>query len=42
MESVIRYYDGYDEASRLTTDNARKLEFIRMSWTNTYRQSIKY
>ncbi|BCG57927.1 class I SAM-dependent methyltransferase [Paenibacillus sp. URB8-2] len=28
MESVIRFYDGYDEASRLTTDNSRKLEFI--------------
>ncbi|MDT3425962.1 ubiquinone/menaquinone biosynthesis C-methylase UbiE [Paenibacillus forsythiae] len=28
MESVIRYYDGYDEASRLTRDNVGKLEFI--------------
>ncbi|NGM82568.1 methyltransferase domain-containing protein [Paenibacillus sp. 7124] len=28
MESVIRYYDGYDEASRLIRDNTGKLEFI--------------
>ncbi|WP_379134868.1 class I SAM-dependent methyltransferase [Paenibacillus sp. sgz500958] len=28
MEDVITYYNQYDEASRITTDNARKLEFI--------------
>ncbi|MGG6310392.1 methyltransferase domain-containing protein [Paenibacillus macerans] len=28
METVIQYYDNYDESARLTTDNARKLEFM--------------
>lgn len=28
MEAVINYYSNYDESSRLTTDNSRKLEFI--------------
>lgn len=28
MESIINYYDNSDEDSRLTTDNARKIEFL--------------
>lgn len=28
MEAVINFYDNYDETSRLTTYNARRLEFI--------------
>lgn len=28
MESVIAFYEKYDEESRLTTDNSRKIEFI--------------
>ncbi|MBT2293758.1 class I SAM-dependent methyltransferase [Paenibacillus albidus] len=27
-QKVVRYYDSYDEASRLTSDRARRLEFI--------------
>ncbi|GIO83996.1 methyltransferase [Paenibacillus faecis] len=28
MEAIIRYYNQYDESSRLTTDHSRRLEFI--------------
>lgn len=28
MKDVINYYEAYDEESRLTRDNARKVEFV--------------
>ncbi|MEF2965816.1 class I SAM-dependent methyltransferase [Paenibacillus sp. M1] len=32
LNAVVSYYEDYDESSRLTTDNSRRLEFI----TTTY------
>lgn len=28
MNNIVNFYDGYDEESRLTTNNSRKVEFI--------------
>ncbi|KOA18850.1 hypothetical protein CLHOM_27890 [Clostridium homopropionicum DSM 5847] len=27
MNNIVNFYEGYDEESRLTTNNSRKVEF---------------